>query len=74
MNNYRNDSFYNSVSVLDSSRQRQRELLFNKYVAKKFGKVDFRHNVKICNIHPDQCIPVNAYQKLYAKHHLNDVD
>ncbi|WP_300561607.1 hypothetical protein [Companilactobacillus sp.] len=74
MNNYRNSSFYNSVSVLDKNRERRREQLFEDFVSSKFGNKEFRHHVRTYSIRPDQCLPTNSYQKLYDEHHLNDVD
>lgn len=74
MNNYRNESFYDTVSVLDKERERKRERLYQDFVTKRFGAEDMRHSVSIYNVKPEQCLPINTYQKLYNEHHLNDVD
>lgn len=74
MNNYRNDSFYNSTSVLDQERERKRERLFEHFDDERFGDEQYRHSVKYCRIVPDKCLEINTYQKLYKKYQLNDVD
>ncbi|AKP67913.1 hypothetical protein [Companilactobacillus ginsenosidimutans] len=74
MNNYRNKSFYNSVSILDMKREKKREQLFEDYVTERFGNRNFRHNVRAYEVSPEQCLEKNTYQKLYNKYHVNDVD
>ncbi|KRL67304.1 hypothetical protein [Companilactobacillus versmoldensis] len=74
MNNYRNNSFFDTNSVLEVDRQKKREKIYEKFVTKRFGNQEYRQNIKICNIKPEQNLPVDCYLNLYNQNDLNDVD